>query len=76
PEVAGDIYERGIILTGGGAQFAGLEDFYREQTKLPVRIAPEPRNAIIRGLERMFDDPLRLRRVIRREPYPLLNMQH
>jgi rod shape-determining protein MreB len=75
PEVAGDIYERGIILTGGGAQFAGLEDFSREQTKLPVRIAPEPRHAIIRGLEQMFDEPLRLRRVIRREPYPLLNME-
>jgi rod shape-determining protein MreB len=75
PEVGGDIYERGIILTGGGAQFAGLEDFFREQTKLPVRIAPEPRNAIIRGLEQMFDEPLRLRRVIRREPYPLVNME-
>ena len=52
PEVGGDIYERGIILTGGGAQFAGLEDFFQEQTKLPVRIAPEPQNATMRGLDR------------------------
>ena len=73
PEVGGDIYERGIILTGGGAQFAGLEDFFREQTKLPVRIVDEPRYAIIRGLEQMFDEPLRLRRVIRREPYPVFD---
>jgi rod shape-determining protein MreB and related proteins len=75
PEVGGDIYERGIILTGGGAQFAGLDDFFREQTKLPVRTADEPKYAIVRGLEQMFDEPLRLRRVIRREPYPVLDME-
>ncbi|HKO97553.1 MAG TPA: rod shape-determining protein [Pyrinomonadaceae bacterium] len=75
PEVGGDIYERGIILTGGGAQFAGLEDFFREQTKLPVRIAPEPRNAIIRGLEKMFEEPLRIRRVIRRDRYPVFDTE-
>jgi rod shape-determining protein MreB len=68
PEVGGDIYERGIILTGGGAQFGGLEDFFREQTKLPVRTAAEPKYAIVRGLEQMFDEPLRLRRLVRREP--------
>jgi rod shape-determining protein MreB len=75
PEVGGDIYERGIILTGGGAQFAGLEDFFREQTKLPVRTADEPKYATVRGLEQTFDEPLRLRRVVRREPYPVLDME-
>jgi rod shape-determining protein MreB and related proteins len=75
PEVGGDIYERGIILTGGGAQFSGLEDFFREQTKLPVRTADEPKYAIVRGLEQMFDEPLRLRRVIRRESYPVLDTE-
>ena len=73
PEVGGDIYERGIILTGGGAQFDGLDEFLREQTKLPVRIVDEPKYAIVRGLEQMFDEPLRLRRVMRREPYPVLD---
>jgi rod shape-determining protein MreB len=73
PEVGGDIYERGIILTGGGAHFAGLEDYFREQTKLPVRTADEPKYAIVRGLEQMFDEPLRLRRLIRREAYPVLD---
>lgn len=75
PEVGGDIYERGIILTGGGAQFGGLEDFFREQTKLPVSTAAEPKYAIVRGLEQMFDEPLRLRRLIRREHYPVLNTE-
>ncbi|MEK6283923.1 MAG: rod shape-determining protein [Acidobacteriota bacterium] len=75
PEVGGDIYERGIILTGGGAQFEGLEDFLRDQTKLPVRTASEPKYAIVRGLEQMFDEPLRLRRVIRRAPHPVLDLE-
>jgi rod shape-determining protein MreB len=74
PEVAGDIYDRGIILTGGGAQFGGLDDYMRDQTKLPVRIADEPRFAIVRGLEQMFDEPLWLRRVMRSEPHPLLDV--
>jgi rod shape-determining protein MreB len=72
PEVAGDIYDRGLILTGGGAQFGGLDDYLREQTKLPVRIADEPRYAIVRGLEQMFDEPLWLRKVIRSEIHPML----
>ena len=72
PEVAGDIYDRGIILTGGGALFDGIADYLNEQTKLTVRVADEPRYAIVRGLARMFDDPLLLRRVVRTEA-PLLD---
>jgi rod shape-determining protein MreB len=63
PEVSGDIYERGLVLTGGGALFGGLDDFLRESTKLPVRIADEPRYAIVRGLAQMFDEPQILRRL-------------
>jgi len=73
PEVAGDIYDRGIIVTGGGALFGGLDDYLREETKLPVRVADEPRYAIVRGLEQMFDAPLLLRRLMRQEP--LLDLQ-
>jgi len=65
PEVAGDIYDRGIILTGGGALFGGIDDYVRDETKLPVRVADDPRYAIVRGLEQMFDEPLLMRRVVR-----------
>jgi rod shape-determining protein MreB len=65
PEVAGDIYDRGIILTGGGALFGGIDEYLREQIKLPVRVADDPRYAIVRGLEQMFDEPLLMRRVMR-----------
>src|SRR5215510_5075660 len=73
PEVAGDIYDRGIILTGGGALFGGLDDYLREETKLPVRVANEPRYAIVRGLEQMFDEPLLVRRLMRQESQISLN---
>jgi len=75
PEVAGDIYDRGIILTGGGAQFGGLDDYLREETKLPVRIADEPRYAIVRGLERMFDEPLWLRHLARADVPATLDLE-
>jgi rod shape-determining protein MreB and related proteins len=72
PEVAGDIYQRGLILTGGGSLFGGLDDFLRETTKLPVRIADEPRYALVRGLAQIFDEPLWLRRLNRSEaPLPI-----
>lgn len=71
PEVAGDIYDRGIILTGGGALFSGVVEYLREHTKLPVQVADEPRYATVRGLAQMFDDPLLLRRVVRGEAQPV-----
>lgn len=67
-EVAADVYDRGIILTGGGAQFGGLDEYLQDVTKLSVRIAAEPRYAIVRGLEQMFDKPLWLRHVMRESP--------
>lgn len=73
PEVAGDIYDRGIILTGGGALFEGMAEYLQQETKLSVKVADEPRYAIVRGLAHMFDDPLLLRRVVRTEAPPLLD---
>jgi len=72
-EVAGDIYARGIILTGGGALLNGLDDYLAERTKLAVRVADEPRYAMVRGLEQMFDEPLSFRRVMRCGPNQLLD---
>lgn len=74
-EVAGDIYDRGIVLTGGGAQFGGLDDYLRDETKLPVRIADEPRYAIVRGLEQMFEEPLLMRRLMRADTHAILDLE-
>lgn len=72
PEVAADIYDRGIVLTGGGALFDSLDSYLRTKTNLPVTIADEPRFAVVRGLAQMFDEPLLLRRVSRSEPYQII----
>jgi rod shape-determining protein MreB and related proteins len=74
-EVAADIYDRGIILTGGGALLSGLDDYVRDQTRLSTRIADEPRYAIVRGLEHLFAEPLWLRRVMRCGPNHLLDFE-
>ena len=45
PEVAGDIYERGLIFTGGGALLDGLPQYLQRQLGVAVRVAEEPRFA-------------------------------
>src|SRR5438105_15282290 len=60
PEVAGDIYDRGLILTGGGALLGGMDQYLGRELDLAVRIADEPRFAIVRGLSQIFDEPLLL----------------
>jgi rod shape-determining protein MreB len=49
PELAGDIVDRGIMLTGGGALLRGLDILVREETGLPVTIADDPLSAVARG---------------------------
>jgi rod shape-determining protein MreB len=73
PEVAADIYDRGLILTGGGALLEGLAELLQRDTRLRTRVAEDPRHACVRGLQQLFDDPLLLRRVSRNEPHLLLD---
>jgi rod shape-determining protein MreB len=67
PEVAADIYDRGVLLTGGGALLDGIDQYMRSFINLAVSIADEPRYATVNGLLKMFDDPKLLERVNRNE---------
>ncbi len=67
PEVAADIFDRGVILTGGGALLEGLDQYLRGFINLPVTVSDEPRYATVRGLLKMFDEPKLLERVARNE---------
>jgi rod shape-determining protein MreB len=49
PELAADIYERGIYLTGGGALLRGLDKRLAQCTKLKVHVANDPLNAVVCG---------------------------
>lgn len=73
PEVAADIYDRGLILTGGGALLDGLPELLQRDTRLQTRVAKDPRHACVRGLQQLFDEPLLLRRVSRNEPHLYLD---
>lgn len=55
PELAGDIVDRGIMLTGGGALLRGLDSLVREETGLPVTIADDPLSAVARGAGMALD---------------------
>ncbi len=75
PEVAADIYDRGVILTGGGALLEGIDQYMRSFINLPVTLADEPRYATVNGLVKMFDDEKLLERVSRNELGVLQNAE-
>jgi rod shape-determining protein MreB len=68
PELASDIIDRGIVLTGGGALLRGIDEFLTRETKVPVYRADNPLIAVAVGAGRALNDPAILRRITER-PY-------
>ncbi|MFC0384249.1 rod shape-determining protein [Muricoccus vinaceus] len=64
PELAGDIVDRGIVLTGGGALLHGLDGVLREATGLPVIVAEEALSCVALGTARALEDIKRLGHVL------------
>lgn len=56
PELVADIYERGIVLTGGGALLRGIDTLISRQAAIPVRIADDPLTSVVRGAGILLDD--------------------
>jgi len=67
PELAADIAERGIILTGGGAQLKGLDRKLRETVDLPVHVMPEPLTCVLKGCGLVLDNIEQYREVLLRK---------
>ena len=63
PELAADIVDRGIVLTGGGALLRNLDKRLREETCLPVMIADDPLSSVVLGAGKMLGDFDLLKRV-------------
>ena len=49
PELAADIYRRGLYITGGGALLRGLDKRLSNKIKLPVHVADDPLKSVVRG---------------------------
>lgn len=63
PELVADIYEQGIILTGGGALLRGFDEVIAKETAIPVRIIEDPLTAVARGAGALLDDEILLKEV-------------
>jgi len=63
PELAGDIYDRGIVLAGGGALLRNLDALLREETGLPVTVAEDPLSCVVLGSGKALDELDLLRQV-------------
>ncbi len=58
PELAADIVDQGIVLTGGGALLKGLDDELRDETGLPVTIAEDPLTCVAIGTGRAMEEAI------------------
>ena len=65
PELAADIVDRGIVLTGGGSLLNGIDIVLRKATGLPVTVAEEALLCVVLGTGRVLDEQKKLKRVLR-----------
>ena len=56
PELASDIVDRGIVMTGGGALIRGLDLLLSQETGLPIHVDEDPLTCVVRGTGRILDD--------------------
>jgi len=63
PELAGDIIDRGIVLTGGGSLLQGLDDRLREETALPIVTVEDPLTSVVLGVGKTLEEFSLLRKI-------------
>ena len=64
PELAADIVEKGIYLAGGGALIKNLDKLLSEKTGIPVFVAQEPLDCVVKGTEKTLEDLEKLKSVL------------
>ncbi|MCI8273550.1 MAG: rod shape-determining protein [Clostridia bacterium] len=64
PELASDIMEKGIVLAGGGALIQNLDKLISFETGMPVYVADEPLDCVVRGTEKTLQDLEKLKRIL------------
>ncbi len=56
PELVADIFQKGMVLAGGGAMLAGIEKAIFNATKIPIKIVDDPQTCAVRGMGVILDD--------------------
>jgi rod shape-determining protein MreB and related proteins len=64
PELAGDIMDRGVAVTGGGALLRGLDERLRHETGMPIHVMDDPLDSVVMGTGTCVEDFDRLRQVL------------
>src|SRR5574341_91830 len=75
PELAADILDKGIIMTGGGALLKGLDKILREEANLPVNVAEDPLTCVVRGTGKVLDNMNHYSKVLARESRVVVALQ-
>ena len=68
PELASDLMDRGIVLTGGGALLRGLDERLRHETGMPIHISERPLQAVAEGSGKCIEELEALEKVLISEP--------
>jgi rod shape-determining protein MreB len=68
PELASDLMQRGIVLTGGGALLKGLDDRLRAETGMPIHVSERPLQAVAEGSGKCVEEFEALEKVLISEP--------
>lgn len=71
PELASDILDRGIILTGGGALLKNLDVRLREETSMAILMADDPLSAVVRGCGEVLEYPEKFQKILVKNRRPL-----
>ena len=64
PELASDIMEKGIVLAGGGALIQNLDKVLSQRTGMPVYVAEDPLDCVVKGTEKTIEDLEKLKSVL------------
>jgi len=67
PELASDILDRGIILTGGGALLKNFDIRLREDTSMGIHLADDPLTCVVEGCGKILDNPEQYEKVLLRQ---------
>lgn len=68
PELSGDVMDRGIVLTGGGALLRGLDERLRAETGMPIHIADNPLDSVALGAGKCVEEYEALQQVLDAQP--------